>query len=733
MSSPSPALRASWALATRGAIDDATATAAVASLAAAGLRPALTARFLRDVESRVALPAAAAINSALAKTGLSLASDLAEAVTEAETSVAAAAARGAWIGDGGRGLRKCRAVLGAGVGGGKLGEVLCDVLGADFRAGEGDAGVRALCVRLVWLGFGEGVRGALGGVVFAEIGDEVRRAAEKGGEALPALRHWVEGRVVPWLGTVLEVGEGGEGALGQWRKRMSFHMHETLAMVRIEQILQLVANYPASLKALQDLKVCLGTTDKKMHLVRSLRAQFSEELLHAGSVTSEILQQYINMIKALRFLDPAGVILEKVSDPVRNCLRRRPDTVRCIVSGMTGDGDLFEELERGRLKSSQAGGLSVSSANLISSADVEEGTSEAGDNSDAESLDEDEFASWEPEPLDAPIRQGRWRSGGDAIATLVTIYGSCEAIVKEYQALLADKLVSNFDVDVEREARILELLQQRFGGEAMHDCSIMLKDMRDSRLSLATARSESASVALGLANFETTIVSKEFWPKLGDEPAFKPPSEMAASMKLFQESFERVKDPRKLRWMPGLGTTNLKITFEDGRRLSLFVSPFQAAIVLRFAHQSQWTVSELMEDLAVTDEAGLRRRLVLLANQDVIRATDSGASTYETIERAEDVNPSGGLADDELEEDEDEDMEGQERDEAAEMAVYVTFILAMLRNLKALPLDRIHDMLGRFCKAPAYDKTQSQLATFLAKLCDEEKIVLKAGSYSVKD
>lgn len=81
-------------------------------------------------------------------------------------------------------------------------------------------------------------------------------------------------------------------------------------------------------------------------------------LLTAGASTNDILHQYVSTIKALRTIDPAGVFLEAVGEPIRDYLRGRRDTIKCIVtmltdgtggnsssSGNPGDS-LLEELNR---------------------------------------------------------------------------------------------------------------------------------------------------------------------------------------------------------------------------------------------------------------------------------------------------------------------------------------------------------------------------------------------------
>ena len=46
-----------------------------------------------------------------------------------------------------------------------------------------------------------------------------------------------------------------------------------------------------------------------------------KRLLHPGADTKVILDQYKNTMNCLRFLDPPGVLLYKVADPIRKYLR----------------------------------------------------------------------------------------------------------------------------------------------------------------------------------------------------------------------------------------------------------------------------------------------------------------------------------------------------------------------------------------------------------------------------
>ena len=115
-----------------------------------------------------------------------------------------------------------------------------------------------------------------------------------------------------------------------------------------------------SLAAIEDLRQCLSNTGHHAKLVESFRTALRQRLLTAGAATTDILLQYVSTIKALRTMDPTGVVLEAVGEPIKEYLRGRKDTIRCIVTMLTDDTgaggtaglggvgeSLFEELSRG--------------------------------------------------------------------------------------------------------------------------------------------------------------------------------------------------------------------------------------------------------------------------------------------------------------------------------------------------------------------------------------------------
>ena len=251
-------------------------------------------------------------------------------------------------------------------------------------------------------------------------------------------REWLRNAVLPWLNKVLGVrsrrrqcvpaaraADDGRGAVSsgaarsraQWRTRLEFLLYETFCTLRIAELFDIIAEYPESIPALDDLSAALAYTHQHNVVAPVLRYQFGRRLLHPGANTNQVLDVYISTFKALRHLDASGVLLEAVSAPIKLYLRSRKDTVRCIVTSFTEDNrsELFEEFTR-----SSGGGSGHGNTMLITH----------GDDADDEEAGPGE--RWEPDPIDAdPTKTSRSRTSGDILSMLVQIYGSKELFVKE--------------------------------------------------------------------------------------------------------------------------------------------------------------------------------------------------------------------------------------------------------------------------------------------------------------
>merc|ERR1719319_1512141 len=134
----------------------------------------------------------------------------------------------------------------------------------------------------------------------------------------------------------------------EYRAKLLQFMYETYTKARIEQLFNIIIEFPESQPALEDLRDCIVHTDLRGHLTHNLRQVLDAKLLHPGVNTADILTAYIAAIRALRVLDGSGVVLELVCSNVRRYLKTREDTVRCIVQSLIDEAtELTDELTKG--------------------------------------------------------------------------------------------------------------------------------------------------------------------------------------------------------------------------------------------------------------------------------------------------------------------------------------------------------------------------------------------------
>ena len=163
-------------------------------------------------------------------------------------------------------------------------------------------------------------------------------------------------RAMEWKSSVLEpwvISVVGSSAFAERRydAQLDYSCSEAFIMVRMGELFELVTEWPESLPAVKELSVALDRTGRLWYqsLAKQWRHSLRARLLHPGAETSQIIDVYINIIKVLREMDPSGELLEVVSQPVREYLKGREDTIRCIVTSLTDEengGELYEELKR---------------------------------------------------------------------------------------------------------------------------------------------------------------------------------------------------------------------------------------------------------------------------------------------------------------------------------------------------------------------------------------------------
>ncbi|CAL5428806.1 unnamed protein product [Camellia sinensis] len=533
------------------------------------------------------------------------------------------------------------------------------------------------------------------------------------------------------------VDNPSEGLI-RWQLRLEYFAYETLQDLRTAKLFEIIVDYPDSSPAIEDLKQCLEYTGQHSKLVDSFISALRYRLLTAGASTNDILHQYVSTVKALRTIDPAGVFLEAVSEPIREYLKGRKDTVKCIVTmltdgtggnsngpGNTGDS-LLEELNRDE----------ESQENTGVDDDINTDIKQAWINAER----------WEPDPVEAdPLKGSRNRRKVDILGMVVSIIGSKDQLVNEYRVMLAEKLLNKSDYDIDAEIRTLELLKIHFGESSMQRCEIMLNDLIDSKRTNTNIKatinhpSQSGAEALGenevsLDILNATIISSNFWPPIQEsqDEALNLPEPVDQLLSDYAKRFNEIKTPRKLLWKKNLGTVKenkeLELEFED-RSLQFTVTPVHASIIMHFQDQTRWTSKNLAAAIGLPVDV-LNRRINFWISKGIISESlgaDSNDHIFALVDGTIDTSRSGANSGgcEELlvvDEDGERSVASVEDQLRKEMTVY-----------EFMALDRIHNTLKMFCVAdPPYDKSLQQLQTFLSGLIAEEKLELRGGMYFLK-
>ncbi|KAG7213043.1 hypothetical protein KM043_002374 [Ampulex compressa] len=526
---------------------------------------------------------------------------------------------------------------------------------------------------------------------------------------LVPLENWLETVVMNWLIRIYSGGfsktvtlsEDVRNAINKFKRKLSHYLYETYTRIRIEQLFNIIIEYPESQPAIDDLRICLERTDLRKVLVESLQEALKTRLLHPGVNTPDILTAYIAAIKALRQLDPTGVLLETVTEPIKVYLRSREDTVRCVVNGLLDDSpsDLADELVKGE------------------SLQLDDGSA------DEESED---WEKWMPDPVDADPAKSTQRRMSDIISMLVNVYGSQDLFVNEYRTLLADRLLSQLNYHTEREIRHLELLKRRFGENQLHYCEVMLKDVYDSKRIDGNIQSDT-SYNLEKEHFPTSalILSAQFWPPFKEDWKLELPKIVQDQLNKYVKAFEALKGNRTLCWKPHLGNVNLEIQLKD-RKLDLNVTPIHATIILHFQDKKEWSLEALAEVMHAPATV-LRRKITFWVSQGLLKETSNDVFVLQE----ESSSKNRSLTDIVEEEEIESAMASASDQREEELQVFWSYIVGMLTNLDSMPLERIHQMLKMFAsQGPgAVECGLPELRQFLDRKVREHQLLFSGGLY----
>lgn len=516
-----------------------------------------------------------------------------------------------------------------------------------------------------------------------------------------------------------------------------------LGALRTNELFDIIVDWPVSSGAIEDLRYFTTHPAARAFVTTCFISALNQRLLHPGASTIEILQLYISIIRAFHLLDPKGVLLDRIARPIRRYLRERDDTVKVIVSGLLAEPSVTAATEP-----SQAGEVLNELATELTRAHR---LSIHANNSELDWND----MNWVPDPVDAAPDYRKSKTA-DVIESLISLFESKEAFVKELQILLGDRLLQKRD-DFDREISVLELLKVRFGDSALQACEVMLRDISDSRRVDAVVRNDQGfnkppsrlntkrTPRADIPELHTKILSRFFWPEI-QEQEFKVPAEIQSMQEQYSTGFESLKQSRKLTWHNALGQVTVDLELED-RTFSEEVTTWQATVIYAFQEESLEPVTKTIDDLATSLEMTpalvrsaclfwVSKRILVEPHRGSFRVleflpTETQHAAPEVDESDED--PVADTADAAAAAEAAAAAAAKETAEAAameQMNLHWQFIVGMLTNQGAMPLQRIVMML-KIVVPGGFPFSNEELREFLAGMVTKGKLEIVGGSYKL--
>ena len=322
---------------------------------------------------------------------------------------------------------------------------------------------------------------------------------------------------------------------------------------------------------------------------KELEKLVRQKLLHIGMNTHDILKAYATIVEYLSQCDPSFVLVHRICRIIKDYVKQRPDTMRTIITFITTEkpGDC------------QSADIAIANANRLTLMLEEEQLKGLNDEYVIMMSDnqENRWMDWIPDPIDANPRESRlFRESADVFNMLVSIYGSKDLFVKEYQNLFAERLLCNgWDRHIQSEYTYLETMKRRLTEGELNHCEVMLKDIRDS-WKLANFAASSLPFPMS-----PRIISHVYWPEMpaasGSQainslqmhPIFK------EALVAYEKVYSQHKAGRNITWQNDFGSV-VELELEvDGTVVELEAPLAQAQIIFLFTEKERWVITELAE------------------------------------------------------------------------------------------------------------------------------------------
>ncbi|CUM65156.1 uncharacterized protein PRCAT00002783001 [Priceomyces carsonii] len=507
---------------------------------------------------------------------------------------------------------------------------------------------------------------------------------------------------------------------------------DELVSLRISEIYKMVHDYPQSKISLFELYQCLNYSIPQTNiktrfstlmnystysqayqrttLVETFIQRCNENLLHSGTNTVDVITTYTKTIRAFLIIDPKGVLLDKVIRPIRRYLKTRDDIIIKLVHGLLDDSDTNELRDL-------AVELRRQDSELFSKRIV---------------IDENIDLHWTPDPIDAlpDFKKGKLT---DIIESLISIFDSKDIFINEFTKLFSERLIKQFDYNVDEIVDYLLLLKLRFGKNEFTTLDVMIRDIKESRLINDLLYSRSSSPQ---SNFQSTILSHNYWNHLMESISaqndnFKLPESIYQDFKNFSDSYLELKKGRYLKLLPHLGLVKIELSLNN-KTLNFETSPDRASIITLFNDKSDpllldFVVQELKMTPFIASQAlqfWVKQEVLLEVTRDLYIVNED-ADTEPMLELTSPSEKDILSA----------DLKHLSIKSHESLQGLFPYIHGILNNLGPVTFDRIKDLLKVTVPKEVMNMeavTNISLEEYLDGLVDDQKINFSNSCYSLK-
>eukprot|EP01064_Diplonema_japonicum_P011832 TRINITY_DN19280_c0_g1_i1.p1 TRINITY_DN19280_c0_g1~~TRINITY_DN19280_c0_g1_i1.p1 ORF type:complete len:677 (+),score=142.92 TRINITY_DN19280_c0_g1_i1:55-2085(+) len=491
----------------------------------------------------------------------------------------------------------------------------------------------------------------------------------------------------------------------KWLAEATDYIYEEFGKMRCDEFFDILVEYPDSMPALVDLRSCfVAKPSLYAYLVTSAKDVVKKRLLHAGAKTDDIVQLYIDAMKAVDMLFPGQhKAIDAVTGPIQSYLRNRREAATLFVFGLIDDH--------------------TSQLSEILQPELHAKRSELCDVEEEEVVDDDRG-------------QQRHIRRLDVLKRLVNTFGGRDFVVSLYRSVLADKLMAREDFNAEAEITALELLKVRFGDTPLQNCEVMVRDVAESKrfCQMVHKKGEFAEIPEYRniqceAKMATALIqSKLYWPKLPVVQEFTPHPLIATLQDALAADYGKRKEPRKIRYQPGVGSVSLTVSlYSDSsmtEKVSLAVhAPIpQVSILLHLGEaQPQGLGLDELAELCTVAPSVVASKISYWVNQSLV-VLENGVYTCAVTK----TKGSGIVEGDANGADEIMAAEDEEANETI-----AEFVDGILRTFGPQDVPFIENKLQAFMDE--YTKCREGLVALLSGMVTTDQLHLSGDKYSVKD